>query len=113
MKCLLDVSEKFLSQNLYLLTMLKLFKKLLFHLEEEIVIVLHFLRRIHHERTHQVRAVGLVADTHRTCYCAKMHVIFVTKKERPKSVHTTLVKCCLYLFSNFKNGIPPAFTLPT
>lgn len=64
-----------------LLTVLHLFQKLLFHLQQEVVIVLHFLRRVHHERAHQIGAVRLVADPHGACNCAEVHVVLIAGRE--------------------------------
>ena len=58
--------------------MLKLFEQLLLHLQQEVVVVLHFLRGVHHERTDQVGAVRLVADAHRARDGPKVHVVLVT-----------------------------------
>lgn len=64
-------------------TMFKLFEQLLFHLQQEVVVILHLLRGVHHESAYQVRAVRLVADPHGTCDGTEVHVVLITgtKKE--------------------------------
>ena len=61
--------------------MLKLFEQLLLHLQQEVVVVLHFLRGVHHERADQVGAVRFVADAHRAGDGTKVHVVLVTGGE--------------------------------
>ena len=64
------------------LTVLQFLQQLLLHLQQEVVVVLHFLRGVHHERADQVGAVRLVADAHRARDGTKVHVVLVTGGER-------------------------------
>lgn len=59
------------------LTVLELLEQLLFHLQQEVVVVLHLLRGVHHECAHQVGAVRLVADPHGTRDGTKVHVVLI------------------------------------
>lgn len=62
-------------------TMFQLFEQLLLHLQQEVVVVLHVLGRVHHQSAHQVGAVRLVADPHGTCDGTKVHVVLITGRE--------------------------------
>lgn len=62
--------------------MFKLFEQLLFHLQQEVVVILHFLRGVHHQSAHQVGAVRLVADPHGTRDGTKVHVVLITDREK-------------------------------
>lgn len=61
--------------------MFELLQQLLLHLQQEVVVVLHFLRGVHHEGSHQIGAVGLVADAHGTGDGTKVHVVLITNRE--------------------------------
>lgn len=63
------------------LTMFELFEQLLLHLQQEVVVVLHLLRRVHHEGAHQVGAVRLVADPHGARDGAEVHVVLIAATE--------------------------------
>lgn len=62
--------------------MLELFEQLLLHLQQEVVVVLHLLRGVHHERAHQVGAVRLVADPHGTRDGTEVHVVLIAGRQK-------------------------------
>ncbi len=63
-------------------TVFELFEQLLLHLQQEVVVVLHLLRGVHHEGAHQVGAVRLVADPHGTCDGTEVHVVLIAGAEK-------------------------------
>lgn len=65
-------------------TVFELLEQLLLHLQQEVVVVLHVLGRVHHQSAHQVGAVRLVADSHGTCDGTKVHVVLITNEEEEK-----------------------------
>lgn len=71
--------------------MFELFEQLLLHLQQEVVVVLHLLRGVHHEGAHQVGAVRLVADPHGTRDGTEVHVVLIAGTEKRSGVVVLMI----------------------
>ena len=61
--------------------------ELFFQLQQVLVVILHLLRWLHHDGSHNVGAVVLVAEAESANDCAKMEIVLVTSR-----VHSIPVK---------------------